>query len=108
MNDKNQSPNQNACSHCCKIKFIFMSIVSISLAVIAICAIAITVSHCHREHHRKWGHECEEWGHGERMRGCRMIKHMTMMNCPMSQSMEDDMNEDEIPAHHRAENRGAK
>jgi hypothetical protein len=33
---------------------------------------------------------------------------MTMMNCPMSQSMEDDMNEDEIPAHHGAENRPGK
>ena len=103
MNEKNQAPDKLACSHCCKVKFIFMSIVSLSLAVIAICAVARTVGHCHREHHHKWGHECGEWG-----RGCRMKQHMTMMNCSISKGMEDDMNEDEIPARHGSENHPAK
>jgi hypothetical protein len=33
-----------------------------------------------------------------------MRKPMGMMNCPISKDMDDDMNEDELPARHSTKN----
>jgi hypothetical protein len=95
MNDKNKNNSVFAC--CCRMKLFFMSVVALSLSVLALCALIRTVSYWHQhEDHGKWGHE--------RMSESRRGKPMGMMNFPISRDMDDDMNEDELPARHSLKN----
>ena len=74
-----------------------MSVVALSLSVLALCALIRTVSYWHQhEDHGKRGHE--------RMGESRRGKPMGMMNFPISRDMDDDMNEDELPARHSLKN----
>jgi hypothetical protein len=109
MNEKQISDqNKSSCNCCCKLKLIFMSVVALSLSLIALCAVVKTFARCDRDSYRgKWKQECGEWGRGERMGGCRM-KKMGMMNCPMSKDMEDDIGEDDMPRRRGPENRPDK
>ena len=77
MNEKQLSDqNKGSCNCCCKLKLIFMSVVAISLSLIALCAVVKTFARCDRDGYRgKWKQECGEWGRGERMGGCRMKKN---------------------------------
>ena len=86
---------------------IYRGVVALSLALLALCALVRTFGHGHRDHHRgPWGQECGQWGHGGRMGGCGMKSRM-MMGCP-SKDMDDDMNEDELPARRAPEPRPDK
>jgi len=109
MNEKQSSDaTKPSCSCCCKLKLIFMSVVALSLSLIALCALTKTFGRCERGgHHGKWKQECGDWGRGERMGGCGM-KRMGMGNCATSKDMDDDMHEDDMPARRGPENRPDK
>ena len=111
MNEKQTSDSSKpSCNCCCKMKLIFMSVVALSLSLLALCALVKTFGHCERGGHRgKWKQECGDWGRGERMGGCGMRRMgMGMQNCPMTKEMEDDMDEDDMPARRGPENRPDK
>jgi len=109
MNDKQTSDsNKPSCHCCCKLKLVFMSVVALSLALIALSALVKTFGRCERGgHHGMQRQECAAWQRGERMGGCGMMR-MGMRNCPMSEEMEDDMEEHDMPARRGPESRPDK
>ena len=87
-----------------------MSVVALSLSLLALCSLVKTFGRCERRgHHGMGGQKCAEWGHGERREGCGMGRMgMGMQNCRMTQEMEDDMDEDDMSARGGPENRPHK